>query len=127
MSLHLLLRVIFMNTHSQYQTKTENKKRNNNSLSFLQKKKKKSISEHTTNKGHLTKRSVSMESVRTGKTSVEMNQNELQEQARATLNVFQSNRTDGWHSILRVPPAGNYLPDRTLLWNLISWRSRLMA
>lgn len=84
-----------------------------------------SISEHTTNKGHLTKRSVSMESVRTGKTSIEKIQTELQEQARQ--NVFQSNQTDVWLSILGVPPAGNYLPDRTLLWNLISRRSRLMA
>lgn len=89
-----------------------------------------SISEHTTNKGHLTKRSVSMESThRENKHRKDSDRiagaSALRYAGRQ--NVFQSNQTDVWHSILGVPPAGIYLPDSTLLWNLISWRSQLMV
>lgn len=106
-----------------------------------------SISEHTTEIKDINKDmlSVRWESVCTGKTSMavkctdsefESDETELQKREHSEVantprvgrqNLFQSNRTDVWHSILGVPPERNNLPDRTLFWNLISWRRRLMV
>lgn len=147
MSLHLLVRVIFY--EHTLKRKKERKTKVNFSIHFhfLRKKMKTEnlfhLRTHNKNKGHLTKISVRMESI--GKTSMAVKCTDREFEAEETKlqrgehsgiasvprvgrqNLFQSNRTDVWHPVLGVPPEGNYLPDRTLFWNLISWRSQLMV